>query len=390
MIKRLTILFTALALLLPGAIAADKPAARSKLDIYFFYSPHCGACHSVIKDFLPGIQKKYGDKLAWRMIDISQAGGMGVFLRICEIHGHLRTVTPTLLVGDEVLTGGKDVRDKLDITIEEVLSGKIHTGKRYGWQDFASLNTLMFFFKKITPGTVLLTGLVDGVNPCAFAVIAFFLSFLVIYGYKRREIFLVGVAYCLAVFAVYVLLGLGLFEAIYHFSGFPFVRRVFYYLISLFCLGMFALAVYDYVRFRKSGFGEAALLKLPAFLQTNIPLPGGRALSENRARGIWGLLGTAFVVGACVALLEGACTAPLYFPAISLIIQNINMRLQAVGYLLLYNLVFILPLAVVFVLTLWGAGSPKFKNFIKARLGVFKIAMAVAFLAMGVVLLFLA
>ena len=50
------------------------------------------------------------------------------------------------------------------------------------------------FFNQITVWAIIGAGLADGINPCAFAVIIFFISFLAVYKYNRKEIILVGSA----------------------------------------------------------------------------------------------------------------------------------------------------------------------------------------------------
>ena len=251
------------------------------------------------------------------------------------------------------------------------------------------MNTLMFFFKKIGFWTVVATGLVDGVNPCAFAVIAFFVSFLAVYGYRRREIFFIGTAYCLAVFLTYILLGMGLFEVIYRFSHFQTLKHIFYYVVSGFCFVLFALAVYDFVKFRRSGTAEAMVLQLPAFLKRNIHKVIGDNLRDKKDRSALSLMSAAFMIGILVAILEGACTGQLYLPAIALIAQSAQLRIQAFGYLLLYNVMFVVPLLFIFTLSLWGVSSQAFNDFLKKHVGSIKVAMAIVFLAMGIIILFL-
>ena len=59
------------------------------------------------------------------------------------------------------------------------------------------------------PWTVALAAAVDGINPCAFATILFFVSYLVISRRPRHELLLVGLAFTLGVFVTYLAVGLG-------------------------------------------------------------------------------------------------------------------------------------------------------------------------------------
>ena len=61
-------------------------------------------------------------------------------------------------------------------------------------------------------GVVLSAALIDGVNPCAFATIIFFLSYLHIARRSRREILQVGAAFIIGVFVTYFAMGAGLIQ----------------------------------------------------------------------------------------------------------------------------------------------------------------------------------
>ncbi|MHC4593256.1 MAG: hypothetical protein ACYS8L_11280, partial [Planctomycetota bacterium] len=57
---------------------------------------------------------------------------------------------------------------------------------------------------------VVSAGLFDGLNPCAFTVIIFFLSYLAYIGKEKREIAAVGIVFTTAVFVTYFAIGLAL------------------------------------------------------------------------------------------------------------------------------------------------------------------------------------
>src|SRR3972149_2034714 len=60
----------------------------------------------------------------------------------------------------------------------------------------------------------LTTGFVDGLTPCAFAVLLFFVSFLYVSRRPRVEVARIGLLYVFAVFLAYLLIGLGLLLAV--------------------------------------------------------------------------------------------------------------------------------------------------------------------------------
>lgn len=153
---------------------------------------------------------------------------------------------------------------------------------------------------------------------------------------------------------------------------------------------LFILAVYDYFKFKKDGSTDEMVLQLPKFLKKNIHMVISKNLRDKQDRTVWGLFFTSLLIGFCVAILEGACTGQLYLPAIALIAQSAGDRIKALGYLFLYNIMFILPLIFIFTLSLWGINSQVFNQFLKTNIGRIKVLMAAVFLLMGVVILLLA
>ena len=72
--------------------------------------------------------------------------------------------------------------------------------------------TMLTRFAAIRVGVVLGSGLLDGVNPCAFATVVFLLSYLQLRHPRRRQLWQVGLGFVVGVFATYYVLGLGLAE----------------------------------------------------------------------------------------------------------------------------------------------------------------------------------
>jgi cytochrome c biogenesis protein CcdA len=62
-------------------------------------------------------------------------------------------------------------------------------------------------------------------------------------------------------------------------------------------------------------------------------------------------------------------------------------RLRALGYLLVYNVAFILPLFVVFLLAYAGVRSEQLRTWLKSHLAATKVAMGLFFLLLGIVVL---
>jgi cytochrome c biogenesis protein CcdA len=99
------------------------------------------------------------------------------------------------------------------------------------------------------------------------------------------------------------------------------------------------------------------------------------------------LMFSALITGFLVSLLEAVCTGQVYLPTISFVLKSTPFKFQALGYLLLYNIMFVIPLIFIFVLALLGATSQQFAGFLKKHLGAIKILMAILFFGLGIYLL---
>jgi cytochrome c biogenesis protein CcdA len=347
-----------------------------------FYSPHCKTCLQLKKEFLSKIEQKYKDKITWEALDTSN--NQENLFKLIAVSARARNKqgsVPSVLIGNILLIGKDEITNKLETTIEQVLKEK-HEPLSFLKIDPPEV------FKKISVLAVILSGLIDGVNPCAFAVIVFFVSFLAVYGYRRREIIYIGASYCCAVFITYLLIGLGLFNFLYSMVGFYAIIKSFYYFIAVFCFVLAAFALRDFLKYRKTGEAQDMILQLPAFLKKRVNLVIGSHLRQKE-EGVWSLCASAFVVGFLVSLLEAVCTGQVYLPTIVFILKSTHLRLKALSYLLLYNFMFVLPLVLVFALSLLGFSSQRFNKFLKENLGGIKLLMFLLFLLLGLVILWI-
>ncbi len=384
-----------LALFAPLALNAQQPApvqsetetqavelaktTGGKVDVYIFTSPTCGHCIKFKKDIYPGLKKKFKNKVNFHDLSTDEDGNNIKLVNVAEKYGKYPAV-PTMVVGDTYLLGYQDLDFYAEQAIDKAISENQTTA------DLGEVN-VEESFKQITLAAIIFNGLVDGVNPCAFAVIVFFISFLTVYGYSRREVLFLGSAYCLAVFLTYIALGFGLFKVLYALESFRIVIKAFYILTASICFIFFALSIYDFIMYTKTKDSKTMLLQLPASLKTRINKIIGFFLRDKGEKSVWRLFVAAFCVGIAVSLVEAVCTGQVYIPTIVLIMKQPEFRLEAIIYLLIYNFMFIIPLLLVFVLAALGYKSEGFNNFFKKHLGITKILLSLVFLGLGIMLL---
>ena len=127
------------------------------------------------------------------------------------------------------------------------------------------------------------------------------------------------------------------------------------------------------------------LLQLPLSLKTRIHQIMGFFLRDKQNSTVRLVL-AALAVGFLVSLVEAVCTGQVYVPTCVLIMQDPHFRARAAFYLVLYNLMFIVPLVAVFVLALLGYESKGFNEFFKKHLGLTKLLFCGVFLALFILL----
>ena len=88
-------------------------------------------------------------------------------------------------------------------------------------------------------------------------------------------------------------------------------------------------------------------------------------------------------VGLPVSILESLCTGQVYLPTIVFVTGAPGMQAAAVGYLLLYNVMFVVPLLAILAATYLGLRSETLGNLLRKRLALAKFGMAGLFAALG-------
>jgi cytochrome c biogenesis protein CcdA len=287
-----------------------------------------------------------------------------------------RLTTPAIFVGRDYLVG----RDQVTIeNLRAVLDQYVESGAKATWADFDSAQSEASIFERFRSFgvlTVVGAGLLDGLNPCAFATIVFFVSYLAFLERKAREILVVGGAFALGVFLTYLLVGIGMLRILKQLAFLTTLRPWVYGLTAVLCLVLAAYSFLDYKRAR-GGDLEGMALRIPLRLRQRI---NRTVRSGARAQAF---VPVAFVTGFAISLLELACTGQVYLPTIIFVMGRPEMRSRAFSYLLLYNLAFTLPLVVVFGLAYFGTTSERLGLFIHRRTAAIKLATAVLFVVLA-------
>ena len=216
----------------------------------------------------------------------------------------------------------------------------------------------------LTLPLVIIAGLVDGFNPCAFAVLLLFITFtmgmLQLQANYRYGLMKVGSIYISGIFVTYVLIGVGFLSAISFFSATHIVGKAAAFISMV--LGVIIMKDY----FVPGGFG----LAIPGSMHT----PINNWIKRTSAPGVFG-------AGVLVGLCTVPCSGGIYLAVLGLLALQSTLA-QGIFYLLLYNLMLITPLVAVLlassnrvVVDKMLAWQSRNKTRVKLLMGSFMVAM---------------
>ena len=368
---------------LGGACPALANDSTVPLEVAYFYSPNCLNCREVSKR-LDDIEASYGDRVSVIRHDILTNEGLMRMIAYEDQQEVTAENPPVIFVGDQYLAELEPILERLSTVLDEELAyhetrgGGALTSAPASEDDQARV---LHRFASYRATTVAVAGLIDGVNPCAFTTIVFLLSMLAFLGKGRRELAIVGASFTAAIFGTYLLLGVGLLAAIKTFAVSRGISLVLTYVVAALTFTLAGWCFVDAIRFWRTGKVPKGALGMPNAIKQRVHKVIRTGLKTPS------LVVGSFVVGALVAILESICTGQVYLPTILFVFRTTDRRLQALGYLALYNLMFILPLVVLVGLSYWGVGSQRLGDVMRKHLGAAKVLLGVLFVGLGVLLL---
>jgi len=369
-----------------NSFAAGTPSSVSyPVHLAYFYEVGCHDCDKA-KIILKDVSEKYPENLILKSFDIDTTENMELAESLGELNQmpeEERLLVPVLFIGDDYLFRDAITFDNLEKLIQKYSTTEtIAPWEKVKEKDLTAQDRLIARFQSFGLAAVAVSGLIDGINPCAFATIIFFISYLTLIKRKGREILWVGGIFTLSVFLTYFLIGTGALKMITSLSFLPLVRKIFILVTAALALILGVVSLYDYRQFKKKGTTKDAKLQLPSFLKNMIH----SAIRKNVKLSNYILM--AAVTGFIVSLLELACTGQIYLPIIMFISTIPDLKVNALFYLLFYNLMFVVPLVLVFSFTYWGTTSTQWAALTQKNFGKIKMAMTLLFFGLAGLLLY--
>ncbi len=177
---------------------------------------------------------------------------------------------------------------------------------------------------------VVVGGLLDGINPCAFSLLLFFVSFIFAMSEtslerSRQKVLITGLVYIIGVYLAYLMIGLGLIT-IMPIAPFPhFIGKI----AALLVIVLGAISLKDYF-FHGKG---------PSLVISDSGVETVKSWMNKLT------IPSAFIAGSLVGVFEFPCTGAIYIAITGILAQQAGF-LQGFIYLLVYNVAFTFPLIV--------------------------------------------
>jgi thiol-disulfide isomerase/thioredoxin len=385
-----------------------KPSPKSfVVDLVYFYQKGCPKCDRA-NVLLIYMMKKY-PQLDIKKIDLNAPDGKRLNETLSNrlnLPMERRLIAPSIFIGNNYLSPDEITESKVEALIQKY--GEKNAGVSAS-ESKPTLTTpaptpplsptpeeskkaeesITQRFQSFGVLAILVAGLIEGMNPCALATLVFFISYLTMVGRKRKEIFWVGLGFSGAGFITHLLIGIGILNFIQHLSFLPLFSQIVYFITFIFALFLGIFSLYDYIQLKK-GRPSKMKLQVPNFLKKRIHqiirVRSGVLEPNKESLSIRFLL-TAVVIGFIVTLLQSTCTSQVYLPTILFVTNIPSLRGNAILYLILYNLVYILPLLVIFGIVYWGVTSEQLSFFLQKRASTIKLLTSVFFFALAGILI---
>ncbi len=358
------ILFVMAVIALSGVSGSDNTPV-----IIYYGEIGCSHCDLFEETILPEIEKNAGVNVELQAFDILDP----IYYEECksslEKLGLEFTIFPVLIVGNNAYLGNSALETGL---LDELIFYKKNSVFRPFSSHLSSSSGTVSF--GIIP--VFLAGLIDGINPCAFATLVFFISFLSIQGRSRREILITGLLFTLSVFTAYFFLGFGLLNTIRLFIDISYIRFILKIMVSIVTGIFLVLSLRDFYLARTGRFDEITLqLSMPMKKRLH------KVIRMNNGNGF--LFGGVILTGFTVSIIELACTGQVYLPTIAYMIQT-DSSSTGIRSLLIYNTGFVLPLILVFGIVYLGLSSSVLSDFFTKKIQYAKLLLSCLFLFLAI------
>jgi len=332
------------------------------LVIYFFYGQGCPHC-ALIEEFFEkeGLYKNY--PIERKEIYFNRENAL-LFSNVMEQRGVSENErgVPTVVIGSKILVGDQVIITRFRKEADAFLKtgGIEHPPTQT--QDVIEHTRK----SDLTLPVVLAASIVDAINPCAFAVLIILMTTILVNGNANKAL-KAGFAFSFSVFISYFLMGLGVYKAL----GMGILTPWFMVVIGWLAILLGFLNLKDYF-----WYGKGFLMEVPISWRPQLK----RILSS-----VTNPIG-AFGIGFLVSLFLLPCTSGPYIVILGMLATKEALP-KALSYLIIYNLIFVLPMVLITLAVYKGFDPNKAEKIRQKQLRLIHLIAGIILIGMGIVLL---
>ena len=215
---------------------------------------------------------------------------------------------------------------------------------------------------------VFISALLDSVHPCSFSILLITIAFLFGIQVGRRKILELGGTYIAGIFTAYFLIGLGVLKVLHLFNTPHFMGK----------LGATLLIVFGVINLLNRFFPSFPIkLKIPGVAH------GAMAKLMDQAS-----FPAVFGLGLFVGLCQFPCMGGPYLMVIGLLRDQVTY-MSGFSYLLIYNLILIIPLVVVLFISANKLLVDKMQIWKRDNMNGLKLWAGVVMIIIGILIFFI-
>ena len=219
-------------------------------------------------DILPELGKKVPGKYKLTFLNLAEAEN---YLRLVQYQEAFRCDSnePVFIVVnyETILAGVGEIRNRL---FNEIELAALNPQSGFDAEGTRKAELLSKRFLKFKWMGVAIAGLIDGINPCVFSALIFFISLLAAMRVTGRKILMAGVVYCLACFLCYLAIGFGLFSFLQEISSYGHIRSALEYGTVALLILFAVITLVDAIRYLHSHKADQIVLQLPDRLKMKV------------------------------------------------------------------------------------------------------------------------
>jgi len=365
----LTLILTILGLSSFQLSPFNSIAADETYDAVYFGSLYCSICQNLETEDLAFERLEAQGVLVQKIILEEDSDNTSLFRNYqftFDVPSN-ESMVPVIFVGDRYFAGRTDINNAIDsFEIRDIA------------QSMEMLDIMVAPPSDFSLVYFILLGFVDGVNPCAIAMLLLFISLL---GFTKKKSILIPVAltFISAIFISYFLFGTILYQYLYQLRFLSFLVKTIPWIIVGISGILFLLNFYDFI-----------VTMLQKYNLVKNQLPRGiqkfnRKLMERFTKkmdeGSKSIYLITFLIGLIISFTEFLCTGQAYLTAILHLIHFTDNVGRGLLLLAIYNLIFVLPLIIITIIAYKTQSIQSVSIFMREKLHWIKLFNSIVFLA---------